>query len=111
MKESQASDSAKLGIRSSFGMSLTWPPRALIIWVRVSGVPLFFFPTQDMKVAQEVFQIAKVDGTSVHHFIRDRPLHLHVLQGVRRKDHREKEQRKDNQHQRRQEKESSFNFG
>ena len=42
MKDSQASDSAKLGIRSSSGMPLVLPPRALIIWVRVSGVPLFF---------------------------------------------------------------------
>ena len=42
MNDSQASDSAKLGIRSSSGMSFVWPPRALIIRVRVSGVPLFF---------------------------------------------------------------------
>ena len=57
MKDAQASDSAKLGSRSSSGMSLVWPPRALVIRVRISGVPLFFVVRpKDMKVSQEVFQ-------------------------------------------------------
>ena len=41
-KDSQTSGSAKLRIRSSSGMSLVWPPRAIVIRVRVSGVHLFF---------------------------------------------------------------------